>query len=77
MSNYFTKNNTIEVGPGPTEAIEWLIVQDSKNINGVTQCAVVKAQTAFFALQEAEKLIPEFKKQDCVCYPSPVMRMFK
>lgn len=75
MSNYFTKNNTVEVGPGPTEEIEWLVVQDPKDINGITKCVTVRAKTAYFALREAEKLIENINKQDCVCYPNPCLRI--
>lgn len=75
MSNYFTKNNTSEHGPGPTEEIEWLVVQDPKDINGITKCATVRAKTAYQAMREAEKLINDLNKQDCVCYPNPVLRI--
>lgn len=75
MSNFFSKQNKAEFGPGPVSEIEWLVVQDPKDINGITKCATVKAKTAYYALREAEKLIENINKQDCICYPNPVLRM--
>ena len=75
MSDFFTKQNKTEHGPGPTEEIEWLVVQEPKDINGITQCATVRAKTAYFALREAEKLIENINKQDCICFPNPSLRI--
>jgi hypothetical protein len=69
--SYFTSKNTSEHGPGPTAEIEWLVVQDPKDINGSTKCAMVRAKTAYYALREAEKYIEDFSGQNCVCYPNP------
>lgn len=74
MSNYFSNKNDKEFGPGPSQEQEWLIVQNPHDINGVTQCAVVRGKTAFVAWEEAEKLIPNFSKQHCQCFPNPVLR---
>lgn len=72
MSDYFTKKNEgREFGPAPSEAIEWLIVQNSHDVNGVTECAVVRAKTAFLAWEEASKVIRNFNKQSCQCFPKP------
>lgn len=71
MSDYFTKQNTKEFGPGPDKEIEWLIIQDPKCWQGISQCAVVKAKHFHQAWEKAEKLIPNFRKQDCICFPNP------
>lgn len=71
MSDYFKRMNTKEVGPGPTEEIEWLIVQ--KNTEGleVTNCVVVKAKLAYVAWEKAASMIENFDKQTCYCFPNP------
>lgn len=72
--SYFTNKNTSEVGPGPTNEIEWLIVENLNDINGVTRCAVVRARTAYFAMNKAESIINDMQRQKCTCYPSPVLK---
>lgn len=71
MSDFFTKQNKTEHGPGPINEIEWLVVQDPKDINGITQCVALRAKTAYYAMQEAEKYIKDMNRQNCVCYPNP------
>ncbi len=73
MSDFFTKNNTVEVGPGPNREIEWMVVQTPTDINGVTQCCTVSAVSSYAALKKAERFIPEINTQKCVCYPNPVL----
>jgi hypothetical protein len=72
MSDFFkNKNDGREFGLELTDVKSWLVVQNGHDINGTTQCAVVSGKTAFEAWQQAEKLIPNFRKQDCQCFPNP------
>lgn len=73
MSNYFTKNNIKEVGPGPIAEIDWLVVQCSDISNGPTEWCIVKAKNAYQARCNAEKFIPMISTQRSVCYPGPVL----
>lgn len=78
MSDYFTKHNTIEVGPGPEKEIEWLVVQQPEDmINGVTHCCTVKAKTFHLAMQKAERFIPELSRQKTIVFPNPVLEIIK
>lgn len=71
MSDYFTRKNKIEFGPGPTKEIEWIVLQNPKLIEGTTQCAIVKAKTAYLAWEKAASIIDNFDKQCCQCFPNP------
>ena len=72
MSDYFSKrNNGLEFGPGPTEEIEWLIVQHPGTVTGISQAVVVRTKTAYLAWDKAATMITDFRKQDCYCYPNP------
>jgi hypothetical protein len=72
MSEYFkNKNDGREFGPGPLDTIEWLIIQDPGDIDGVSQCVVLRAKTAYLAWEEASKYIQGFNKQSCQCFPRP------
>lgn len=74
MSDYFTRHNTIEVGPGPVNEIEWMVIQKPSENLGITECAVVKARTAYLAWEKAARIIPNFCKQSCYCFPNPTLR---
>ena len=71
MSDYFKRMNKAEFGPGPTQEIEWIIIQKPFENLGVTHCATVKAKTAYLAWEKAAKIIPGFDKQTCYCFPNP------
>lgn len=72
MSDYFKKmNDGREFGVAHNGEIEWLIVQKEPDTTGVSQCAVVKASTAYQAWELAAALIKDFRKQDCLSFPNP------
>lgn len=71
MSEYFTRKNTKEFGPAPNGDIEWMIVQSPFYSTDITECAIVKAKTAYLALEIASTLINNLDKQACKCYPNP------
>lgn len=66
MSDYFTRQNTAEFGPGPTTEIEWLVVEVQDDINAVTRCAIVRGKTAYEAFYKAESVIEDLNKQKSV-----------
>jgi len=71
MSNYFTKNNTVEVGPGPDKEIEWIVIEERNDINAVTPCIVVRAKNGYTALNRAEQTCPGLDKNKCRLFPNP------
>lgn len=74
MSDYFTRQNKIEVGPGPTEEIEWLVVSATVGLEE-TKCAIVKAKLAYVAIQKAASIIQGLETQTCLVFPSPVVKV--
>ena len=74
MSDYFTKQNTKEVGPGPETEIEWLLVEEYKDLP-TTRCLVVTAKTAYQAMCKADRLIQGLNKNVCKLYQNP--KIFK
>lgn len=71
MSDYFTKNNTVEVGPGPEKDIEWLVIEERNDVNQVTPCIVVMARNGYQALNRAEQVSPGLEKNKCKVVPNP------
>lgn len=71
MSDYFKRMNKEEFGPGPIDEIEWLVIQNTSEHLGQTNCVVVKAKLAYIAWEKAAKMIPNFDKQTCYCFPNP------
>lgn len=74
MSDYFTRQNTKEVGPGPTEDIEWLVVSVPEGLEE-TKCAIVMAKLAYVAIQKAAGVIEGLETQTCLVFPSPKIKM--
>lgn len=74
VSNYFSKQNTSEFGPGPQKEIEWLVVEESDDINGITRCVVVKAKTYYFAVCAAETVVQDLNRQKVKVYPNPLLK---
>lgn len=50
MSDYFTKQNREEFGPGPAESVQWMFV-DGKDV------CFVWAKTYYEAAQKASKMV--------------------
>ena len=71
--SYFTNKNNVEVGPGPSQDIEWLIVENYDSKLHKTRCVVVSAKNGYTALNKAERLIQDLNKNVCKLYQSPVI----
>ena len=75
MSEFFSKQNKAEFGPGPVNKINWIIIEPASDVNGETRCAIVNAKTAYFALNDAQTLFHDLDRQKCICYPGPNVKI--
>ena len=62
MSNFFSNKNESEYGPGPSDEVSWLVIENQVDLQHESRYCVVQAKTYYLAMQEAQKKIPDLKQ---------------